>query len=149
MIKQIITILLLISLVKAPAPAEIDLTEDEVEFIAAVVEAESDRSEPNENELTTDGRVYIAAVIINRVNSEYFPGSVNAVLTQRGQFSTVRNGHSIVEATDYSREAVYEAIELLEAGEIPSNLLFFNCIGYNYGTAYDYIGGNYFMTYGT
>lgn len=146
MIKSIIAILLAVSMIKAPAPTEIDLTPEEFEFLAAVVEAESDRSEPTNGEETTEGRVYIAAVVLNRVNSEYFPNSVNEVLTQQGQFSTVRNGHSVTDATEYSRAAVREA---LERDDIPSNLLFFNCIGYNYGEAYDCIGGNYFMTYGT
>lgn len=132
--------------------AECGLTTEEFELMSAVVEAESNRSIPeNEDELI--GRIMIAATIINRVNSDYFPNDVVSVLTQRSQFSTVRNGHSVTNSTEYSDEAVVLAYEYLEAGEIPTNVLFFNCVGFNNGSPYrrgdsDTIGGNYFMTYG-
>lgn len=121
---------------------EVNLSEDEFIFLSSVVEAESDRSD------SLDGRILIAATIINRVNSSYFPDSVNDVLEQRGQFSTVRNGHSVTQRTAYSDEAVLLAYEQIENGEIPTNILFFNCIGYNYGTPYGLVDGNYFMQYG-
>lgn len=140
----------LVPLVKYEAPEmtteemanEVNLSEDEFIFLSSVVEAESDRSD------SLDGRILIAATIINRVNSSYFPNSVNDVLMQRGQFSTVRNGHSVTQRTAYSDEAVLLAYEQLENGEIPTNILFFNCIGYNYGTPYGLVDGNYFMQYG-
>lgn len=121
---------------------EVDLSEDEFIFLSSVVEAESDRSD------SLDGRILIAATIINRVNSDYFPDSIEDVLMQRGQFSTVRNGHSVTQHTEYSDQAVLLAYEQLEAGDIPTNILFFNCIGYNYGEPYGLVDGNYFMTYG-
>lgn len=121
---------------------EVNLSEDEFTFLSSVVEAESDRSE------SLDGRILIAATIINRVNSPYFPDTIEGVLVQRGQFSTVRNGHSVTERTAYSDEAVLLAYEQLANEEIPTNILFFNCVGYNYGQPYDYVDGNYFMTYG-
>lgn len=140
----------LVPLVKYEAPEmtteemanEVNLSEDEFIFLSSVVEAESDRSD------SLDGRILIAATIINRVNSSYFPDSVNDVLVQSGQFSTVINGHSVTQRTAYSDEAVLLAYEQLENGEIPTNLLFFNCIGYNYGTPYGLVDGNYFMQYG-
>ncbi len=140
----------LVPLVKYEAPEmtteemanEVNLSEDEFIFLSSVVEAESDRSD------SLDGRILIAATIINRVNSSYFPDSVNDVLVQSGQFSTVRNGHSVTQRTAYSDEAVLLAYEQIENGEIPTNILFFNCIGYNYGTPYGLVDGNYFMQYG-
>lgn len=144
-----VTVAIGINLFKAPVPFEATTIEERAEmagmsvedfvFISSVVEAESDRSE------SLDGRILIALTIINRVEDPRFPDTISEVLTQRGQFSTVRNGHSIVDRTDYSDEAVIRAVEWNEAGDDP-NVLFFNCIGYNYGTAYDRIGGNYFMT---
>lgn len=138
-----------INLLKAPQPitamtieqrAEVaGMTTEDFIFISSVVEAESDRSE------SLEGRVLIALTIINRVEDERFPDSISEVLTQRGQFSTVRNGHSVVDRTDYSDEAVIRAVEWNEQGGEP-NVLFFNCRGYNNGTAYGYIDGNYFMT---
>ena len=138
-----------LSLFKAPQPitamtieqrADLaGMTIEDFIFISSVVEAESDRSE------SLEGRILIALTIINRVEDERFPDTISEVLTQRGQFSTVRNGHSIVDRTDYSDEAVIRAVEWNERGTEP-NVLFFNCRGYNNGTAYGYIDGNYFMT---
>lgn len=141
-----------ISFLKAPQPFEATTIEQRAEqagmmvddfvFISSVVEAESNRSTDGD----LSGRILIAETILNRVNDDRFPNTITEVLTQRGQFSTVRNGHSVTERTDYSDMAVYEAVQEIEAGEAP-NVLFFNCRGYNYGTPYDYVGGNYFMTY--
>ena len=138
-----------LSLFKAPQPITAMTIEQRAEaagmtvedfvFISSVVEAESDRSK------SLDGRILIALTIINRVEDERFPNSISEVLTQRGQFSTVRNGHSVTDRTDYSDEAVIRAVEWNEAGNDP-NVLFFNCIGYGIGEPYGRIDGNYFTT---
>lgn len=120
---------------------QIGIEESELLFMAGVVEAESDRNPEH-----TEGRVLIALTIINRVDDGRFGGdTIEEVLNARGQFSTVRNGHAVVEASDESILAVVEAYEWHETGEAP-NVLFFNCRGYNYGEPYGYIDGNYFMT---
>lgn len=131
-----------IQLFKAPASdaARCGMTEEEFIFISSVVEAESDRCTDN-----TEGRRYIALVILNRVADDRFPDTISEVLCQPNQFSTVRNSHSIVGRTELSDQAVVEAVEWLESGDAPTDLLFFNCISYNIGIPYDYIGGNYFM----
>lgn len=116
-----------------------NLTEEEFIFLSSVVEAESDRSP------SLDGRVLIALTILNRVCDDRFPDTITGVLTQRGQFSTVRNGHSIVERTEYSDQAVLQAFEEI-GNETAPNVLFFNCRGYNGYTPYAYVDGNYFMT---
>jgi N-acetylmuramoyl-L-alanine amidase len=116
------------------------LSESDFYFISSVVEAESDRSE------SLDGRILIAETILNRVESELFPDTVSEVLTQSGQFSTVVNGRSVCNPTALSDEAVIIAAREIESGTAPE-VLFFNCIGYNYGTPYGYVDGNYFMTY--
>lgn len=110
-------------------------------YFAQVVEAESDRTPE-----TTAGKVAIAAVILNRVNSSDFPDTVRGVLDQSGQFSTTHNGYCSIQATQSSCWAIYEALEAIDSGELPSSLLYFNCIGYQYGEPYGYIGGNYFST---
>lgn len=117
------------------------MTTEEFVLISSVVEAESDRTTQS-----TEGRRYIALCILCRVMDTRFPDTITGVLTQRGQFSTVRNGHSVTNRTDLSDQAVIEAVEWIESGEDYPWVLFFNCRGYNYGTAYDRIGGNYFMT---
>lgn len=116
------------------------MTEEEFNLISSVVEAESDRSE------SLDGRILIAETILNRVNSPLFEGdTITEILTASGQFSTVVNGHSVTERTELSDQAVIIAVQEIEAGTAPE-VLFFNCIGYNYGTPYGYVDGNYFMT---
>lgn len=120
------------------------LSYDEFVLFSSVVEAESDRSRPEDGELTTEGRVLIAVTIYNRYLSGRFPDTITGVLTQRGQFSTVRNGQSVTQRTEWSDRAVYEAVLWCDDGTQP-HVFFFNCIGYNTGTPYDRVGGNYFM----
>lgn len=108
-------------------------------YMAQVIEAESDRTPE-----TTPGKIAIATVILDRVASEEFPDTITGVLNQPGQFSTTYNGHCSVEATQSAAWAIYEAQQAIEHGGMPTNLLYFNCIGYQYGTPYNYIGGNYF-----
>lgn len=117
----------------------VGLTVEEFEFMARVIEAESDRS----NDI--EGRIYIAATIFNRMYDSRFPDTITGVLTESGQFATVSGGWCSLQSTDLSEWAIIEAQRQLVAGTIPSDILFFNCIGYNNGTPFGYIGGNYFM----
>lgn len=117
----------------------LDMDIEEYRFLARVVEAESDRTD------SIDGRILIASVIINRVNDERFPNTISEVLTQDGQFEVVQSGGCNVSATNLSEWAIVEACRQLDEGLVPDNLLYFNCIGYNCGTAYGCVDGNYFM----
>lgn len=123
------------------------MTTEEFVLISSVTEAESNRCQDD-----TTGRRYIALCILNRVNSSQFPNTITGVLTQSGQFSTVRNGHSVTNRTDLSDQAVIEAVEWLneEDSDAP-NVLFFNCRGFfSWREPYpnpeggNTIGGNYF-----
>lgn len=144
-----------LSLLKATVPFEATTTEEraamvglsvsEYELFSGIVEAESNRSTDGDLE----GRIMIALTIWNRYHDSRFPSeSVTAVISQRNQFSTYRNGRSVVNGTVYSDQAIIEAYEWIESGEEYPWVLFFNCRGYNYGTPYGdgAIGGNYFMT---
>ena len=120
------------------------MTVDDFTFISSVVEAESNRRSDEEAML---GRVYISLVILNRVYDDRFPNTISGVLTQSGQFSTVRNGHSVTNRTDLSDQAVIEAVQWMNSGEDYPWLLFFNCRGYatgSYYTGYACVAGNYF-----
>ena len=113
---------------------------DEFILISSVTEAESNRCTDS-----TEGRRYIALCILCRVMDSRFPDTITGVLTQRGQFSTVRNGHSVTQRTDLSDQAVIEAVAWINSGEEYPWVLFFNCRNYFSGyEAYDCIGGNYF-----
>lgn len=139
---------------KASTPLETEdyaelcgLSETEFVLFSSVVEAESNRQAPAEDEATTEGRVYIALCIWCRFYDERFPStSTSDVLTQRGQFSTVRGGQSVTNRTAYSDAAVLEAFEWIERGDAPE-VLFFNCRGYFSGREpVAYVGGNYFSS---
>lgn len=116
------------------------LSVDDFILISSVVEAESDRGE------SIDGRVLIAETILNRVNSEIFPDNIHDVCYQAGQFSVVSSGAAFsVGRTDLSDWAVITALREIADGSAP-NVLYFNCVGYGYGTPYGYVDGNYFTT---
>lgn len=118
-----------------------EMTVDEFVLISSVTEAESNRCTDS-----TEGRRYIALCILCRVMDSRFPDTITEVLTQRGQFSTVRNGHSVTQRTDLSDQAVIEAVAWINSGEEYPWVLFFNCTGYSYGEPLGRYGGNYFVT---
>jgi hypothetical protein len=138
---------------KAPVPFEAttleeraamaQMTTEEFIFTSSVVEAESDR-----NTESTEGRRYIALCILCRVMDSRFPDTIDEVLCQSGQFSTVnrRTHTAVTNRTDSSDQAVIEAVEWINSGEEYPWVLFFNCIGYSYGEPLGRYGGNYFVT---
>ena len=113
------------------------MTEEEFIFLSSVVEAESDRSSDIE------GKILIAEVIFNRVESDIWPDSIIGVCCQSGQFSVVSGGSVCANRTLSSDWAVIEAHREMAEGTAPG-VMYFNCIGYGVGTAYGYVGGNYF-----
>lgn len=119
---------------------------DSFVLFSSVVEAESNRQVPENGELTTEGRIFIALTVWNRVYSDRWPDSVNGVLTQSGQFSTVRGGASVTNRTEWSDRAVYEAyVWVNEKNSDAPDVQFFNCRGFFSGVEpYECIGGNYF-----
>ena len=157
---KIITLVAIVSLginlFKAPMPFEAttieerammaQMTVEEFTLISSVVESESNRCQDD-----TTGRRYIALCILCRVRDSRFPSTIEGVLTQSGQFSTVvrSNGayHAVTNRTDLSDRAVIEAVEWMNSGEEYPWLLFFNCRGFangSYYQGYACIGGNYF-----
>lgn len=121
------------------------LTEEEFEFFARVVEAECNGY--GWSGYTNDSRVYVACCIWDRIYSDSFPNTVNGVLCQPGQFTTVSNGWCSKKYTSASEWAIIKGREMVLNGEVPNNMNWFNCIGYCH-TPYGYIGGNYFSTTG-
>lgn len=125
-------------LTTAEMAEQCNMTEEEFILISSVVEAESDRSEHLE------GRILIAETILNRVADSRFPSTIEGVLCQPGQFSTVRGGQSVTNRTEYSDEAVMIAVQEIEQGIAPE-VMFFNCRNFFYGyPQYECVGGNYF-----
>jgi hypothetical protein len=124
----------------------VGLSVKEFNLFARVVEAESDGSYWKENE-TTEGRIAVASCIWDRVFSKSFPNTVAGVLCQSGQFTTVSDGWCSKSYTSASRWAVIEGLKAVLNGTYPSNMNWFNCIGYCHNP-YAKIGDNYFSTTG-
>jgi len=88
----------------------------ELDLLARIVRAEA-QAEPFE------GKVAVAAVVLNRVESPKFPDTIRDVIYQRGQFQPVRNGQINKPADEESIKAVRAA--LTEMRNIAKDALFF------------------------
>lgn len=85
------------------------LTSQEKDLLARLVNAEA-KGEPYK------GKVAVATVVLNRVDSSKFPNSVTGVINAKNQFSPVANGSIKKKATVEAKKAVNQAIALQEIG---------------------------------
>lgn len=97
-----------------------NLSEEELDALLRIVEAEAG----GEDE---EGKLLVANVVLNRVESDKFPDTVTEVVFQQEngvtQFSPVRNGrYWKVKISDETREAVQRA---LEGEDISQGALYF------------------------
>ncbi len=92
-------------------------TDDELYWLAKVVHAEG-RGEPYQ------GQIAIAAVVLNRVESDQFPDTIYSVIHQKKQFSSVGDGQINLEPNKSAYQAAREAFN----GKDPSYgaLYFYN-----------------------
>jgi N-acetylmuramoyl-L-alanine amidase len=90
--------------------------EDE-SLLARLVHAEA-RGEPLE------GKIAVAAVVLNRLRSTEFPNSIREIIYDPGQFTPVEGNDLPAKADETSREAVTRALQ----GEDPTGgaLFFYN-----------------------
>ena len=88
---------------------------EEIKLLAAIIEAEAG-GEPYE------GQVAVGAVVLNRVDSGKFPGSISGVIYQSGQFTPVTNG-SLAHALSHGPKSscVKAAKAALLDGSDPTN----------------------------
>lgn len=93
-------------------PAEPTTPYNDLEYLAACVEAEAGNQ-------GLYGKQLVACVILNRVDSSDFPDTVKEVIQQKGQFAVVTNGSiDRVEVSEESRQAVRMEIESRTNSEI-------------------------------
>nr|WP_106587964.1 spore cortex-lytic enzyme [Salsuginibacillus halophilus] len=92
-------------------------SDNDIQMLANAVHGEA-RGEPY------TGQVAVAAVIINRMNSDEFPDTVNGVVFEPLAFEAVMDGQIWLEPNEESRQAVLDAIN----GQDPTGgaLYFFN-----------------------
>jgi N-acetylmuramoyl-L-alanine amidase len=92
------------------------LSEKELDLLARIVRAEA-QSEPFE------GKVAVAEVVLNRLESPQFPDTIKEVIYEPGQFQPVANGQINKPADEESIEAVDAA--LLDMRNITEDSVFF------------------------
>jgi N-acetylmuramoyl-L-alanine amidase len=98
------------------------VSEEEKDLLARLVHAEA-KGEPYE------GKVAVATVVLNRVDSDVFPDTIKEVVTETSsggvyQFSPVKNGEINKKADEEAIKAVEEAIAF--RGDGKNSLYFFN-----------------------
>jgi N-acetylmuramoyl-L-alanine amidase len=87
----------------APSVTSTVASNEEKDLLARLVRAEAE-SEPY------SGKVAVAYVVLNRVDSEDFPNTIREVIYQKGQFTPVSNGAINTPADSESKRAVEEAL---------------------------------------
>lgn len=81
-------------------------TKDEIDLMAAIAEAEAGNQDLMGKRLVVD-------VILNRVDSDYFPGEVEKVIYQQNQFTSINDGNfdkAKSNISDESYAAVYDEL---------------------------------------
>lgn len=111
-----------------------ELSYEDVALIEKTVQAEAGNQ-------SIEGRRYVAAVIINRVEDPAFPDTVEGVLEQEGQFSTYKHLSS-AEATWQDELATKMEIE----SRSNTDIVFFRAGHYGCGQPAFQCGDHYFST---
>ncbi|MBQ8974265.1 MAG: cell wall hydrolase [Oscillospiraceae bacterium] len=84
-----------------------DLTEDDIDLMARLVQAEAGNQ-------CLDGKIGVVNVVLNRVDSGYFPTSISDIIYDSSngiQFDTAYNGALYNTPSDDCYTAIYEAME--------------------------------------
>lgn len=90
----------------------------ELEELAQLVEAEAGNQD-------FYGKVMVADVVLNRVDSEYFPDNIHDVIFQSGQFSVTKNG-AWEKAAWNMQDSDYAAVEYAISLRENKDILYFN-----------------------
>ena len=108
--------------IKELTNAEEEIAEEirfgEMELIAQLVMAEA-----GNQDLT--GKRYVADVVLNRVDSDEFPDTVEEVIFQKNQFSVIENG-DFDDAGWTITEECYEAVKLEYEKRLNYDILYFS-----------------------
>lgn len=99
-----------------------DITEElkfgDMELIAQLVQAEA-----GNQDLT--GKRFVVDVVLNRVDSEIFPNTVESVIFDSGQFSVINNGMFDAAGWNISDEC-YEAVRIEYEQRLNYDILYFS-----------------------
>lgn len=104
-----------------PAPEGMAISQGEKDLLARLVEAEAKGE-------SYEGKLGVAIVVLNRVESQQFPNSVNGVIMEvvgtSYAFSPVQNGSINKPASDEAHRAVEEA--LMRKDRLNDSIYFYN-----------------------
>lgn len=109
----------------------------DVALLAAILQCEAGSSR--------DGMLAVGTVIMNRVASPRFPGSIHGVVYQKGQFSPVTNGALNKVLSKGPSAGSYSVAKAVLAGQRHSSVI--NCLFFNAsytGKPGIHVGGNVF-----
>ncbi|MEH7177616.1 cell wall hydrolase [Neobacillus vireti] len=81
----------------------LSLSDSEIDLLARLVRAEAQTE-------TLEGKIAVACVVLNRVESPQFPDSIKEVIYAPGQFQPVQNGEINKPADEESIQAVKSAL---------------------------------------
>lgn len=113
---------------------------DELELLAAVVEAEAGNQDMIGKRLVVD-------VVLNRVDSPLFPDTITEVLEQPGQFTTMWNG-AVEDAGYHMQQDDYDAVMMEVTGKrLDYDIYFFTAGEYNASCKPAYIHGDHYFGY--
>ncbi len=119
-----------------------DASDEEKAIFAALIQCEAG----GEGEV---GQMAVASVVMNRVASSRFPGSVYGVIFQGGQFSPVASGRLATVLSQGPNKQCYKVAEKALGGERVVNALFFRTVASAQAAGFDFesgivIGNHYF-----
>lgn len=113
------------------------LTDEEIEMIARLTYAEAGNQEEEGIRLVIDA-------VLNRVDHPRFPSSVKDVIWQPYQFSPMWNGGYNAAIL---RDDILDLVRQEAKKRTDHDVIFFNAVGYSYGTPLFKIGAHYFSSY--
>ena len=116
---------------------EEEIREGEMELISQLVEAEAGNQ-------SLEGKIKVAAVVLNRVDDPRFPNTVEEVIFQDGQFSCIKDG-GFNKAAWHMQDSDYEAVAYEVEHRSDTQALYFCAGGYIRNTTPLYkVGDHYF-----
>lgn len=99
----------------------VSYTQADLDLMAAIIECEAGGE-------CYEGKIAVGAVIMNRVNSDRFPNTIEEVVYQKGQFSPAASGKLGRVLARGASEACYEAAkDVFNGANTIGDKLFFNC----------------------
>lgn len=117
---------------------ETTLTEDEIELIALVTMAEAEGE-------CEEGKRLVIDTILNRLDSEHFPDTVEGVIYQANQFTSMWNGRA---DRCYPADDICQLVREELRSRTNSEVIFFRTGRFSdYGVPIEQVGSHYFSSY--